>query len=111
MLNLNQYYGLAEIIDEIRTQMEQGDHFCLYGDDESDLDLARRYFIAAYPDVEDDCEVYPAAVQREGLSYLYSGQQLADVVWVLAQRKPDARPEDYVRALNHYQHHDTFLEI
>ncbi|WP_342650580.1 hypothetical protein [Pseudomonas sp. REB1044] len=111
MLQLNAFHGLADIIEAVKVEGEQGDYFCLYGEDQDDLDLAARYFIAGYPDVEHDREVYPPAVQHEGLSYLYSGQQFADVVWSLQQSRPDARHEDYVRALNYYQDHDTFIEL
>jgi hypothetical protein len=111
MLPRNQYYKLSEIIDCLKATGEQGDDFCLYGDDQEQLDLAASYFIADYPEVNNDREIYPGSVQEKGLDYLYSGQQFADVVTLLLEQKPDAVHDDYVKALNYYQENDDFMSF
>ncbi|MFS0825509.1 DUF7716 domain-containing protein [Pseudomonas phoenicis] len=109
MLKTNHRHTLGEIIESVKQDPDLGDDFCLYGEDQDELDLHGVYLIADYPDVVDDQEVYPESVRVAGLNYLYSGQQFADVVMVLMAQKPAAEHGDHVRALNFYMDNDTFL--
>ena len=111
MLLRDKFHALSEIIDHVKVYAEQDDEFCIYGEDQDHLDLNVQYFVANYPSVKDDKEVFPESVRKAGLSYLYSGQQFVDVVTLLAEQKPDARYEDYVRALNYYQDNDEFIDL
>ncbi len=111
MLRNNQYYSLAEIIDDVRLHGNTGDDFCLYGQDKEGMDLQQPYMVADYPDVVADRVVNPDAVQAEGLGYVYSGQQFADVISVVMMQKPEAGYAQCVRALDHYLEHDAFLEL
>lgn len=111
MLVKDKFYALSEVIEHVKIFAEQDDDFCLYGEDQDHLDLKVQYLIANYPDVKGDKEVYPESVKKAGLSYIYSGQQFVDVVTLLAEQKPDASHEDYVKALNYYQDNDEFIEL
>ena len=111
MLLKDNFYALSEIIEHAKVFAEQDDDFCLYGQDQDYLDLNVQYFVADYPNVKDDKEVYPESVKKVGLSYLYSGQQFIDVVTLLAEQNPDASHDDYVKALNYYQDNDEFIDL
>ncbi|KAF1067744.1 MAG: hypothetical protein GAK45_01576 [Pseudomonas citronellolis] len=119
MLPRNQAYPLAEIIHALLDALRAADFepyglddFCLYGNDEASLRLDAHYWLADYPQVDDDDnEHYPASVQAQGLDYLYSGEQFADVLINAHGQKPTVNPEELVRALNHYSERDTFLDF
>ncbi|WNW10417.1 hypothetical protein RRX38_04375 [Pseudomonas sp. DTU_2021_1001937_2_SI_NGA_ILE_001] len=111
MLARDQYHSLAELIDAVKASGTQDDNFCVYGEDRDALEISARYFIAGYPEVIDDKEIYPPSVRRESLSYLYSGESFVDVVMLAQKQKPDATYADYVKALNHYQDNDDFLDL
>lgn len=111
MLLKNKFYALSELIEHVKIFAEQDDDFCLYGQGQDHLDLKVQYFVADYPNVKDDKEIYPESVKKVGLSYLYSGQQFVDVVTLLAEQNPDASHDDYVKALNYYQDNDEFIEM
>lgn len=86
------------------------DDFCLYGKEDGELALDRLYWWLIYPDVVDDCDVYPAdVVEQKSPASLLRRKQLIDVLSVVLLRKPDASPQDLVEALNYYQQHDSFM--
>ncbi|MFV3284718.1 hypothetical protein ACNFCI_11770 [Pseudomonas sp. NY15356] len=111
MLLKDKFYALSELIEHVKVFAEQDDDFCLYGQDQDHLDLKMQYFVADYPSVKDDKEIYPESVKKAGLSYLYAGQQFVDVVTLLAEQKPDASYDDYVKSLNYYQDNDEFIDL
>lgn len=111
MLALNRYYKLSEIIEYVKWSGDEGDDFCLYGEDDQGLNLEDDYFLADYPKVEDDQEVYPESVKAEGLDYIFSGQHCVDVVRSVLEQKPKATHEEYSAALNYYADHDTFMDV
>lgn len=86
--------------------------FCLYGrDTDKYLTPDEECFISDYPKVENDKEIYPLSVQQKKLSYIYSGEQFADVISSVSEQKKSAEIEEYVRALNYYLEHDDFLDF
>ncbi|MDA3649080.1 hypothetical protein LZ318_15480 [Saccharopolyspora indica] len=105
MLQKDRAHSLRDIIAELEAHPEHDD-FCLYGDS---LTADGHYHLADYPQVEDDEEIHPESAQH--LDFLYSGEQFADVVRSVSRQKPSASTEDYVRALDHYAKHDTFLDL
>lgn len=53
---------------------ERNDNFCLYGKSDGKLKKEGEYYVADYPDVDDnDKEIYPEIVRSKHLHYLYSG--------------------------------------
>ncbi|MFW0767451.1 hypothetical protein ACN0IV_16635 [Trabulsiella odontotermitis] len=112
MLTKNTEYRLTEIITYMKETNCQDDDFCLYGKDTGeDLISDEKYFISDYPKVENDKEIYPLAVQQKNFSYIYSGEQFADVISSVSEQKPSATSEEYIRALNYYLEHDDFLDF
>ncbi|WP_127960499.1 DUF7716 domain-containing protein [Serratia microhaemolytica] len=88
------------------------DNFCLYGDDCDELKVDGNYYVADYPDVDDqDNEVFPQVVISKKLNYLYSGQQFVDVIDSVLEQKPSASLDEFVRALNYYSVNDDFLDF
>ena len=104
-----QELSLEQIIEQLRADQLTSDDFCLYGKEDGELALDRLYWVSDYPDVVDDCDVYPADVAEQDLQLVYYGEQLIDVLSVALEEKPDASPQDLVEALNYYQKHDCFM--
>ena len=104
-----QELSLEQIIDQVRVNEYSSDDFCLYGKEDGELALARSYWVSNYPDVVEDCDVYPMDVAKQDLQLVYYGEQLIDVLSVVLEEKPDASPQDLVDALNYYNQHDNFM--
>ncbi|WP_054878459.1 hypothetical protein, partial [Yersinia similis] len=102
MLNKDNQYSLADIISAMKKTDSRDDNFCLYGETDEQLKVGGNYYVADYPDVDDDKEIYPQIVISKKLNYLYSGQQLVDVVDSVLEQKPSASLDDFVKALNYY---------
>ena len=67
--------------------------------------------VSDYPDVVEDCDVYPTDVIDQDLQLIYYGEHLIDVLLVALDEKPDASPHDLVDALNYYNRNDTFMSF
>lgn len=112
MLNKNNQYSLSDIISHMKIMDARNDNFCLYGESDERLKANGNYYVADYPDVDDnDKEIYPKIVQTKKLHYLYSGQQFADVIDSVIEQKPSASLDDFVKALNFYSENDNFLDF
>ncbi|HAV1239624.1 TPA: hypothetical protein O7X39_000660 [Salmonella enterica] len=111
-MNKNNRYSLLDIISYMKSRDSRDDDFCLYGESDDTLKVDGEYYVADYPDVDDDDnEIYPQIVQSNNLYYLYSGQQFADVIDSVLEKKPLASLEDFVEALNYYSKHDVFFDF
>ncbi|HEM6743435.1 TPA: hypothetical protein ACHFX9_003233 [Citrobacter farmeri] len=112
MLDKDKKYSLADIISDMKKIDLRNDNFCLYGESDDSLRTDGNYYIADYPDVDDDDkEIYPQIVRSKNLYYLYSGQQFADVVDSVVEQKPSASLDEFVEALNYYSITDDFLDF
>ena len=107
----HQELSLEQIIEQVRADESSSDDFCLYGKEDGELALARLYWVSDYPDVVDDCDVYPADVAEQDLQLVYYGEQLIDVLSVALEEKSDASPQNLVEALKYYQQHDCFIKF
>ena len=105
----HQELSLDQIIEQVRMDKLVSDDFCLYGKEDGELALDRLYWVSDYPDVVDDCDVYPMDVAEQDLQLVYYGEQLIDVFSVALEEKPEASPQDLVEALNYYHQHDSFM--
>ena len=105
----HQELSLEQIIQQMRLDESSSDDFCLYGKEDGELVLDRLYWVSDYPDVVEDCDVYPTDVAEQDLQLVYYGEQLFDVLSVALEEKPDASPQDLLEALNYYQEHDSFM--
>ena len=104
-----QELSLEQIIEQMRVNESFSDDFCLYGKEDGELALDRLYWVSDYPNVVEDCDVYPADVVEQSLQLVYYGEQMLDVFAVAFEEKPDASPQDLVEALKYYHQHDTFM--
>ena len=104
-----QELSLEQIIEQMRVDESSSDDFCLYGKEDGELALDRLYWVSDYPDVVEDCDVYPADVVEQSLQLVYYGEQMLDVFAFAFEEKPDASPQDLVEALKYYHQHDTFM--
>lgn len=105
----HQELSLEQIISQVRVDQFALDDFCLYGKEDGELALDKLYWVSDYPDVVEDCDVYPTDVVERDLQLVYYGEQLLDVLSVALEENPDASPQDLVEALNHYNRYDSFL--
>ncbi|MCR4459351.1 MULTISPECIES: hypothetical protein [Enterobacteriaceae] len=112
MLNKDNQYSLSDIVSYMKVIDLRNDNFCLYGEADEGLKANGYYYIADYPDVDDnDKEVYPQIVKNKKLHYLYSGEQFADVIDSVVEQKPSASLDEFVKALNFYSKNDNFLDF
>jgi len=107
----HQELSLDQIIEQLRADQLTSDDFCLYGKEDGELTLDRLYWVADYPDVVDDSDVYPADASEQHLQLVYYGEQLIDVLSVALEEKLNASHQDLVEALNYYQQHDSFMKF
>ena len=105
----HQELSLEQIIEKVRVNEYYSDDFCLYGKEDGELALDRLYWMSDYPDVVEDCDVYPMDVAKQDLQLVYYGEQLLDVLSVALEEKPDASPQNLVEALKYYHQHDSFM--
>ena len=106
-----QELSLEQIIEQVRVDQLASDDFCLYGKEDGELALDRLYWVWEYPDVVEDCDVYPADVAEQDLQLVYYGEQLIDVLAVALEEKPDASHQDLVEALKYYNRYDIFMNF
>ena len=106
-----QELSLEQIIEQVRMDKLVSDDFCLYGKEDGELALDRLYWVSDYPDVVEDCDVYPTDVVERKLQLVYYGEQLLDVLSAALEEKPDASHKDFVEALNHYNRYDSFMNF
>ena len=78
----HQELSLEQIIEKVRVNEYYSDDFCLYGKEDGELALDRLYWVSDYPDVVEDCDVYPMDVAKQDLQLVYYGEQLIDVLSV-----------------------------
>ena len=107
----HQALSLEQIIEQVRVDQLVSDDFCLYGKEDGELALEKLYWVADYPDVVEDRDVYPADARDQDLQLVYYGEQLLDVLSVALEEKPDASPQDLVEALNYYNRYDIFMNF
>ena len=107
----HQELSLEQIIEQMRVNELASDDFCLYGKEDGELALEKLYWVADYPDVVDDSDVYPADASEQHLQLVYYGEQFLDVLTVALEEKPEASPQDLVGALNHYNRYDSFMNF
>ena len=105
----HQELSLEQIIEQMRVNELASDDFCLYGKEDGELALEKLYWVADYPDVVDDSDVYPADASERHLQLVYYGEQFLDVLTVALEEKPEASHQDLVDALNHYNRYDSFM--
>ena len=105
----HQELSLEQIIEQMRVDESSSDDFCLYGKEDGELAVDRLYWVSDYPDVIEDRDIYPADVVEQDLQLVYDGEQVIDVLAVALEEKPDASPQELVKALKYDHQHDTFL--
>ena len=105
----HQELSLEQIIKQMRVDKLSSDDFCLYAKEDGELRLNSLYWVSDYPDVVENCNVYPTEVVEQDLQLVYYGEQLIDVFIVALEEKPDASLQDLVDALNYYNQHDNFM--
>ena len=105
----HQELSLEQIIEQVRVDQLVSDDFCLYGKEDGELSLDRLYWVSDYPEVVEDCDVYPMDVAKQDLQLVYYGEQMLDVLSVALEEKPDASCQDLVEALKYYHQHDSFM--
>ena len=72
----HQFFSLADILEQVKLEQCTQDGFCLYGNDEGDLALDSLYLVSDYPDVVEDCDVYPTDVIDQDLQLIYYGEHI-----------------------------------
>lgn len=64
------------------------------------------------PEITDeDEEVFPEFVVKEGLTLLYSGENFESVIEVAFDQKHQPSMREFVDSLNYYREYDSYLDI
>ncbi|MCI9226766.1 MAG: hypothetical protein HFG86_01895 [Dorea sp.] len=64
------------------------------------------------PEITDeDEEVFPEFVVKEGLTLLYSGENFESVIEVAFDQKHQPSMQEFVDSLNHYREYDSYLDF
>lgn len=102
---------LEQLINNIKTN-EKRLSFCVYGAIPSeDATLATYCVIDDYPQISDnDEEIFPVSVVKAGLKFWYRDELLEDVIVNATSRNPEITNEKILKAVNHYDEHDTFMQ-
>ncbi|WP_312235103.1 hypothetical protein [Pseudescherichia sp.] len=69
MLNKDNQYSLSDIVSYMKVIDLRNDNFCLYGEADEGLKANGYYYIADYPDVDDnDKEVYHSNSEKQKIT-------------------------------------------
>ena len=69
-------------------------------------------YLEHYPDVnDDDEEIYPDFVTKEGLRLFYSGEHFEGVIHNALFQKNQPSVDEFIAGLNYYRDYDSFLGI
>jgi hypothetical protein len=64
------------------------------------------------PEITDeDAEVFPEFVVKEGLVLLYSGENFESVIEVAFDQKQQLSMQEFVDSLNYYREYDAYLNF
>ena len=116
-LSYGKPYPLRKVIEEIALIVKEGEfsdwNYDLYSDSEPEiLDAELQCYLEEGPSIsDDDEEQYPDFVTRNNLNWIYSGQQLEDVIMNAYSQNPKATTLQIIEGLNYYSKFDTFKEI
>ena len=106
----NQTYFLKDIMEAVKSE-KLDDDFCLYAKENAELNFQESYFLADYPQVVDNRDVYPSQVRMQELELIYYGEDFADVLLSVMEQKAEATDEEYLQALLYYYEHDDFMDF
>ena len=106
----NQTYFLKDIMEAVKSE-KLDDDFCLYAKENAELNFQESYFLADYPQVVDNRDVYPSQVRMQELELIYYGEDFADVLLSVMEQKAEATDEEYLQALLYYYDHDDFMDF
>ncbi|POA30183.1 MULTISPECIES: hypothetical protein [Pseudomonas] len=111
-MHYQQHLSIGELIGLLR-QQEKTLHFCVYGtQDSSTITLQTVCVIEAFPQITDnDEEIYPDFVIRQGLEFWFSDDLLEDVVMSALQHKPSVTDVELLKAIRYYAEHDCFMSF
>ena len=76
-----------------------------------ELNFQTSYLLADYPQVVDNRDVYPRQVREQELELIYYGEDFADVLLSVMEKKAEATDQEYLQALIYYYEHDDFMDF
>lgn len=107
-------YSLGHIIKEVASHIKEhgfsNEDYCLYSKEYS-FQPDQICYIAEYPEVVDDEDVYPLFVVENNLELFYYGEQFENVLFNVMDQKQDPSENDFLKALDFYMENDTFIEF
>ncbi|MCL1994195.1 MAG: hypothetical protein FWG66_14725 [Spirochaetes bacterium] len=89
------------------------DDFYLYtSDGEGVFHADTVFYLEQSPSItDDDEEIYPDFILKEGLENFCSGELFYSVIYNVLHQKNQASIDECVKALEYYLEHDSFLEL
>ena len=69
-------------------------------------------YLEDYPEITDeDEEIFPEFVVKEGLVFLYSGENFESVITGAFNHKLDPSMKEFIDLLNYYRDNDSYLDL
>lgn len=109
---LNAFLHIESLINCVKARQERDAGYAVYSATGEAFHPCDEIFVADAVRVDaQGRESYPEPVTQRALRFAYSGERFQDVVNLAFRQKPDATHAEIIRALNHYDAHDDFLDL
>lgn len=112
-MNLREPITLYDLFEIIRAKSDKGVSYCVYScltdTDEAALDTI--CYLDEYADINDDEEVFPSFVVKNGLNFLFREELLQDVITNALHQKPSASNQEILEAVKFYNSKDAFISL
>lgn len=106
-------YSIEYIIKNIDINYLSNSNFCLYTQEETDYAYKKlQCYLDEYPSVnENDEEIFPKLVMKINMEFFVSGEQVANVLLSLKEKKENFSIDDAINALNFFLDNDSFISV
>lgn len=106
-------YSIEYIIKNIDINYLSNSNFCLYTQEETDYAYKKlQCYLDEYPSVnENDEEIFPKLVMKRNMEFFVSGEQVANVLLSLKEKKENFSIDDAINALNFFLDNDSFISV
>lgn len=108
----NQSIKINDLIDSLKAQKKELT-YCVYGKGSSDqATLETDCVIDEYSEItDDDEEIFPKYITQNNLEFWFTDELLEDVTFNALKQKTSATNEEILKAIKHYNEHDSFMKL
>jgi len=110
---LLEYFRQNANVDNLHEMYQIGENFDLYRESSDEI-LEKDTIVYVNDSVtgnENNEDVYPEFITKNGLEFCCSGEIFIDVLLSVLEQTKNPSINNLVSAINYYNEHDTYLEI